>query len=240
MQYFRPLALFLIMVLGWGNVAYAQTLDDFAQAFAGQWLTFSLPKINGNPCTISFDGTSKNGSFGASTSNCIAPLDQVATWTVQSGQLVLLNAAGGALVSLGGNQFRLTGQFTSGRTLIVERMKQANANQQLRLSIKCAYVGYSSDCAKPKEFLAPNTQDNATALVQVLVDLNSRREPRLDAEVIKTLPKNSCVAVSECVLASDGNWCKAQIDQQSAWFKKQAVRDGKWPIITFVNGCTTQ
>lgn len=69
------------------------------------------------------------------------------------------------------------------------------------------------------------------------MQLNARSEPRPDAAILGVLDAKSCIKVKACTQASDGLWCQADFDNEVGWFKKQAVRQGKWPVLTFVSGC---
>lgn len=51
------------------------------------------------------------------------------------------------------------------------------------------------------------------------------------------VPINSCVATSTCVTASDGIWCRAEFGDSAGWLRKLAIRQNRWPVVTFQNGC---
>jgi uncharacterized protein YraI len=78
---------------------------------------------------------------------------------------------------------------------------------------------------------------DAEKKINVIVNLNVRAEARDDAGIVGVVPENSCVAVERCLTASDGVWCQAKFGDKDGWIRKVALRQNKWPILTFTNGC---
>jgi hypothetical protein len=36
---------------------------------------------------------------------------------------------------------------------------------------------------------------------------------------------------------ADGVWCQAKVGDKDGWIRKVALRQNKWPILTFTDGC---
>jgi hypothetical protein len=39
-------------------------------------------------------------------------------------------------------------------------------------------------------------------------------------------------------MASDGPWCRAKFGDTTGWLRKFAIRQNRWPIVTFANSCS--
>jgi SH3-like domain-containing protein len=87
---------------------------------------------------------------------------------------------------------------------------------------------------EPSATKAPDFKEE-TARIDVLVKLNVRNQPRRGAAVIGTVPPDSTVTVNACLTTSDGIWCRARFGDSMGWMAKSALRQGEWPVITYVN-----
>ncbi|WP_316862594.1 hypothetical protein [uncultured Cohaesibacter sp.] len=218
--------------------AMAQSSNAVAKAFAGRWVTYDSHFAEKNECIFDFSANQKNEIFPIQQSNCAGELKDVTGWKILNNQLVFVAANNAPVALVGGNQERLSGATTKNKLpVILERLEIAQKIQEARKSIACSYVGYSQLCAKPQDFTPPNASPQSPALVKVLVNLNARMEPRNSAKVVTVLKPNACLKAETCTVASDGLWCRVNLGQSTAWIKKQAVRQKRWPIITFKNGC---
>lgn len=239
--YNKLVTLFLLTILALQTsfATAAEKDDQFATAFAGNWITYSNEfSESGLNCILEFSDTKVDQSFPITTNGCVGALNNVRGWVVINGQLRLVDKAEKEIATLGGNQFRLSGlDAESGNTFIIEKEAQAQAISKARKSISCSYLGYGKKCAEPRDYAAPTITKDGEAEVTILISLNARVEPRPDAQILGVLNQNSCMKVNACSQASDGLWCKANFGEKSGWFKKHAVRRGKWPVLTFISGC---
>jgi SH3-like domain-containing protein len=98
----------------------------------------------------------------------------------------------------------------------------------------CFYSGFTSSCAPANEIGKPAAEAPS---LKVLVNLNVRNEARDDAAVLGVIPASSCITAEVCLNAADGPWCRAQFDGKTGWFRKLALRQNRWPVVTFFNAC---
>jgi SH3-like domain-containing protein len=79
--------------------------------------------------------------------------------------------------------------------------------------------------------------DGSGARINVLVNLNARVEARDGAGILGVVPANTCIVADVCQEASDGVWCRARFGEDFGWLKKVALRQERWPVLTFTNQC---
>jgi hypothetical protein len=219
--------------------AAAQTEADFIAAFAGDWLTFEPSLSSSGQCQLELDQARNEIGYTVSTTSCAGPLVDLGGWGIVNNQLALLDSEGAIRVRLGGNQTRMTGDTADGRAVIFERAGTPGRSITAAgiSSGTCIYLGYTASCAEVAALEAPAFDDDDLPQARILVDLNARAEARPDANVVATIPQNTCVALEQCLEASDGRWCRAQVADTGAWIRQQVVRRGQWPALTYVNGC---
>ena len=232
--------------------AAAQSKTQFLEAFAGEWVVFDPAySTSSAPCamTLSNDlelkGVVEESQLRpvAATRNCVAPLSTVTAWDIEQSQLVLYAQQNEVVARLGGNQGRVTGDIVNSfDSMILERPSgdahQAVFSQALKQH-RCIYLGLSSTCATPEDLSPPVISEDGSAVgsLQVLARLNVRDQPRRDAGVVGTLPADICLKVNFCTIGADGIWCRARFGENSGWVAKTALRQEKWPVVTYVNGC---
>jgi hypothetical protein len=241
----------LALVLGGFVVAagpiVAQDRAALVEAFSGEWFQFDPAEGTGaGPCRLTLQGAAAgtDGPMPAESSNCRAPVADLAAWTVENGQMILFDAAGTRLAELGGNQRRLTGVRAADELgIVIERASGDGSNAQLASAVqrhRCYYLGTTSDCAPRSELQMPDFPDEEPRLAEIetLGNLLARSQPRRDASSVGTIPQGTCIRVNQCLTASDGIWCRARFGDVTAWLAKNAVRQEEWPIVTFRNGCS--
>jgi hypothetical protein len=222
----------------------AQTEDELFAAFSGMWFVFD-PQLGANSeaCEVRLSNDDGDAMRGVRAVNCSAPLSELAGWTIVDGQLDLRSGEGVTVLRLGGNQQRVTGEFAdTGFGIVMERSEGSARATDLAAALRrhrCFFIGYSTECADQSALRRPAfTQLGGTiGEVETLVDLNVRSQPRADASVVGVLPAESCIRVNQCLIASDGVWCRARFGEQEAWLAKTVIRQDEWPVVTFVGGC---
>ena len=240
---FRPFAFFLssgllFSCLATGQAA-AQSADAVAKAFAGRWITYDRNFSEQKSCEMEFASQKAGDLYPIAKQGCRGALAEISGWRIQNNQLVFVSQDNKAVALVGGNQERLSGTILQSKLpVIFERLEVAQKIEKARKSIECSYVGYSQTCASPRDFAPPAATIGSPSPIQVLVNLNARMEPRNNASVQAVLKPNACVSAEVCTVASDGLWCKVKTENGDAWIKKQAVRQQRWPVITFKNGCS--
>jgi len=225
----------------------SQSAAKLRDTFSGQWYIFDEAFGRGGmPCKINLerekvpvaDTVNKDPRFQASTQNCSGPLEGELTWRVEDGKIILASKDGGPVAAVGGNPRRLSGDYVAPpNTVVLERETGSGAKSQLSSAIKkhgCYYLGYTANCADESATQRPDLEDG-TASVNVVVSLNVRNQPRRSAPVIGTVPSGSDVTVNACLTTSDGIWCRARFGESVGWMAKSALRQGEWPVITYVN-----
>lgn len=222
--------------------ASAQSEADFVAAFSGDWQihdeTFAQA---GQICRLTLRSEAVKGRYKLDRANCGGELSEVSGWGIAGGQMALLAAGTEPVVTLGGTQRRMSGNTKSGAPVVLERAGSGGPAEQLQAAYRasgCYYLGFTKSCATDADLAKPaaGSQD-APARVKVIVNLNVRAEAREDASVIGVVPINSCVATSTCVTASDGVWCRAEFGDRAGWLRKLAIRQNRWPVVTFQNSC---
>lgn len=239
---------FQVGILAAGMVA-AQDREALVEAFSKEWYQFDASQsLNGGVCTFSL-GTkpaSPEAPLPASTENCKDPIAQLSGWTVENGQLVLLDGSGERLAELGGNQRRLTGvRAADGLGIVIERASGDGSSTALARAVqrhRCYYLGTTSKCAPEAALKLPDFTSGEAGLakIETLGNLAVRTQPRRDASSAGTIPQGTCVRVNQCLTASDGIWCRARFGEVDAWLSKSAVRQEEWPIVTFRNDCSAE
>jgi hypothetical protein len=235
-------ACFAVMLGLMGNLtpASAQSQEQFIKAFSGKWQTLDTSYSNGSLCSVDLLSTKQGAEYEISIQGCEGDITEIASWGIVENQLAMLDDAGAIRIRLGGNQNRMTGQTISGRAVIFERAGTAmSAVSAAAISDgACLYLGYTATCAEAGD-LADLTPPPGGGLLtaQVLVNLNARAEARSDAPVVAVVQENTCVVVEQCLQASDGRWCKARLQNASAWIKQQVIRANRWPVLTFKGSC---
>lgn len=224
--------------------AAAQSEADFVAAFSGEWRIHDEAFAQGvQICRITLTGQADAGRYKLEKQTCGGDMAPVTSWGISDGQMALF-AGEEVAVTLGGTQRRMSGTSKSGAAVVLDRVGVAGIADQLqaaRQAAGCYYLGFTNSCAAETDLAKPaaGTAEQPTR-VNVLVNLNARAEARDDASVIGVIPVNSCVTTSACVTASDGVWCRAQFGERAGWLRKLAIRQNRWPIVTFVNQCPQQ
>lgn len=224
--------------------ALAQTEAEFVEAFKGDWQIHDDGyALEGERCRITLSGDGVEGAegvYGVTVQTCNLELADITGWRIADGQMILL-AGENAVASLGGNQRRMSGNSAIGAPIILERTGDNPLVDQLaaaRQSSGCYFLGFTNTCVDEAQLAKPTVpSDGSGAKIGVLVNLNARAEARDDAAVIGVVPANSCIVTEVCSTASDGVWCRAQFGEVSGWLKKVALRQERWPVVTFVNQC---
>lgn len=235
------------IALAFGQAAVAQTQAELVAAFSGEWFVFEPSQSAGtNPCqiTLSPDSADTAPMLNAVSIGCAAGLSGLTTWNVENGRLVFFAADGMRMAELGGTQRRLTGTLEPGdQGIVAERSNGDGSNVALANAIqrhRCFYLGLTDDCATEADLAAPtfNDEDPPLASVETLGKLVARSQPRRDAPEAGRIPQGTCVRVNQCIVATDGTWCRARFGDVSVWLARNAVRQNEWPILTYRNGCT--
>lgn len=220
------------------TTAGAQSRAEFVEAFSGDWFVFDDRFGNAGTCAVTLSSDTADDALQAKAEDCTSPLDTVATWDIVDGRIVLMGVSGSPLAALGGNQRRITGESEeTGRGLILERAAGDGSSAALNEALqrhRCLYVGYTQDCADEATLTTPEF-DSGIATVETLVTLNARSQPRRDASIIGTVPGGTEIKVNDCTTASDGVWCRARFGDENAWLAKTALRQGEWPVVTYIN-----
>lgn len=210
-------------------------------AFQGEWFSFDPAfGLGAQTCQIVLSADVAGSGRAAGANGCAAPLGTTSRWTIVEGQIVLLDATSGAtIIALGGNQFRITGEYPgTNQTVLLERATGDPNAARVREAVatyRCIFSGFTDRCAGPDELEAPTfSQSTGQARIDTLVNLNARSQPRADAQIVGVIPTGSTIRVDQCVIASDGLWCKAAFGDTTGWFARTALRQGTWPILTFV------
>ena len=222
--------------------AMAQSETDFVKAFSGNWEIYDTSFSSGTAhCTLTLSDKADNGNYALQSQNCGSDLSGATKWGIADGQLAILDAKGGVLAHLGGNQRRISGTTVSNKPIVIDRIGGEGARDVVAAAVKargCYYLGFSSKCAPESQLANPfSSASDAEKKINVIVNLNVRAEARDDAGIVGVVPQNSCVAVERCLTASDGVWCQAKFGDKDGWIRKVTLRQNKWPIITFTNSC---
>ena len=223
------------------TTASAQTEADFVAAFAGDWQIHDESFAQGvQICRLALRNEAAEGRYKLDRSTCGGELANLSTWGIVEGQMALL-AGEEVVVTLGGTQRRMSGNTKSGAPVILERAGATGGAQQLQAAYQasgCYYLGFTNRCAPQSELEKPRAAaEGQPVRVKVVANLNARAEARDDAGIIGVVPANSCVTTSACVTASDGVWCRAEFGDRPGWLRKLALRQNRWPVVTFVNSC---
>lgn len=223
------------------SAVYAQSEADFVKAFSGEWRVFdSLFSAEGQPCRLALGTDSEQGRYKVETGPCQAELSKISHWRIADGQMALLEGDK-VIVTLGGNQRRMSGTSAAGNPVILERAgagSMASLLQAARKATGCYYLGFTKECAPEAELAKPVAGGGSLSpSINVVVKLNVRAEARDDANVLGAIPANSCIVADTCVTASDGVWCRAKFGDRTGWLRKLALRQNRWPVVTFTNGC---
>ena len=238
MKGFRTAALAAVLTVC-SSFAQGQTLSDLISAFSGEWYSFDRVRAqSGGVCEIDLTTETLGNLFVARSKSCGAGLDLLGAWGIADGQIVLLTEDQRTLGVLGGNQTRMTGDdLASGRSLILERRQPSGFVITLQQAIRnqsCLYVGYTADCSDKTDvaqLLAAKA--DATVPLTTAARLNLRNQPRRDAPVALVLDRLTQVSALECLTASDGIWCKVDVDGTVGWLARNGLRQQKWAVTTF-------
>ena len=239
----RLLSLFVVAGAAWASMASgaaAQTEAEFVRAFAGDWQVHdSVYSRDAQRCQLKLLSEAEEGRYRLENTSCGGEFAQVSRWSIVDGQMIL--AAGGEVVAtLGGNQRRMTGATGSGAPVILDRVGAGGQGSQIQAAYQasgCYYLGFTDRCASESELAKPAAAEGQAARINVIVNLNVRAEARDDASVVGVVPINSCVVTEVCATAADGVWCRAQFGERTGWLRKLALRQNRWPIVTFLNQC---
>lgn len=242
------IALFAVAIVPAGTPSLAQTQEQLVEAFSGQWFVFEPTQWTGDDtCLVTLNTTAlaPSNRMTATTANCAAPLSATASWSVEGGVLQLFDTSDVQLAELGGNQRRITGVSLPDQTgLVVERSNGDGNAEAIAMSVqkhRCYYVGLSSTCAGPDELAAPiftAEGDRELAEIETFGNVMVRSQPRRDATRIGTIPTETCIRVNQCLIASDGTWCRATFGETQGWIAKTALRQNEWPVVTYKAACT--
>lgn len=218
---------------------WSQDAQNFVNAFAGDWQILDKTFAEGpGACSLELSReTAPAGGYPVSIDGCKAEMALVKGWKIEDGQMSLLDDAQTVIARLGGNQRRMSGNSSGGMPIILERVGAGGAAATLQAATRasgCVYLGFTDQCAGAAAMSLPA---DAAPKVQVLVNLNIRSEARDDASVLGVVQANTCVATDLCVTASDGVWCRAKFGDQAGWLRKFALRQSRWPVVTFLNAC---
>jgi hypothetical protein len=222
-----------------GGHAAAQTEAEFIAAFAGDWQAVDGRHSQGGTCTLKLGTGGGEGSYELTKSDCQGQLDEVTSWSIANAQMVLRNDTG-TVATLGGNQRRMSGTASDGMPVVLDRVPPSGTIDPLRAARQvygCFYAGFTSQCASQQQLTSPVDLPEGDASVTLLVNLNVRSEAREDSAVIGVVPAQSCIATDLCLETADGAWCRARFGERDGWIRKQALRQSRWPVITFSNGC---
>lgn len=226
-----------------GGTVRAQSADDFVAALSGTWYVFEPAQSGGDgPCKVELKAdAAEGGERPAAATGCAGGMETAATWRIDEGTLILADAAGAQISRLGGNQTRMTGNLDrDGRGIILERAQGDAYAQALSTALrrhKCFYFGTTAECASTEARARPKISQSQ-GQVQLAVNLTAYSQPRRGSANMGVVPEGSCVVVDQCLAASDGLWCRARFGETIAWLAKAGVRQGEWPVVTYVDGCT--
>lgn len=239
LTFLRILAIFTTAFALWASEAVAQSEADFVKAFTGEWQIYDDAfASNAQNCRLTLLGEADADRYKLENRSCTGELANVSRWGIADGQMVIL-AGTDIVATLGGSQHRMSGTSKAGKPLILERVAAAAIVTPLQAAHKtsgCYYLGFTDRCSPESELIKPSAQDG-NSRINVIVNLNARAEAREDADIIGVVPANSCVVADACITASDGVWCRAQFGDRSGWLRKLALRQNRWPVVTFVNQC---
>ena len=220
--------------------AVAQDEAAFVQAFSGEWFVFD-PDASGpsQSCSIDLKREALGKALAALSTGCTDDLGEVHNWGIADSRIVLNDEAGEPLAVLGGNQQRITGEIAAqGDGVVLERRSGDARSAELRTAIasyRCLFRGYGDACASAKELAVPAFDGaEGTGRIRTLVSLNARSQPRGDAPVLGVIAPNEEIVVNDCLVASDGLWCRAAFGGQNAWLARTALRGDTWPVATYV------
>lgn len=222
--------------------AWAQSESDFVAAFAGNWVVFDKDfGSGGKKCELSLEKSKAGERYALKAANCGGEIKGAAQWGIVENQLALLDGGGLVLVRLGGNQRRMTGTTATDKPIVFDRAEGDGLGNLIQAAVKasgCYYLGFTDKCAPESALSDPLEATPAgDKKIKILVNLNVRGEARDDANVVGVVPQKACVAVDTCLTASDGVWCRAQFGSKVGWIRKVALRQNRWPIVTFLNSC---
>jgi len=226
-----------IVIAGLTGSAAAQDEAAFREAFGGDWYVFDNSVSAADQICRMALSTEGDTPWTASARNCTGALSDLESWSIENGQ-ILLQAADVTepLAAVGGNQFRLSGELAAtGNTIIVERQAGDGAAARIAAALEehtCFYRGLSSECATSEELQVPQSAADGADII-TLAPLNVRALPRRDAAIVGTVPEGSEITANQCMLASDGVWCRADFSGETGFFAKNAVRQDEWPVTTF-------
>ena len=237
------LGLALAFLLAAFTSALAQDEQDFVVALVGDWAIYDASYgADGQTCRITLKDQAVEGGYGLEATGCGFEFGALTSWRIVDGQLALM-IGDNQIAGLGGNQIRMSGDTSIGAPVIMDRVGANPLVAALTAAYGesgCYYLGFSSTCAEPSQLAKPEfAGDGSGAQITVQVNLNARIEARDDADVLGVVPANSCIVANSCLVAADGVWCRAQFGDRQGWLKKVALRQEKWPILTFVNQCAT-
>ena len=242
-RFVRMAAALGIALAGLVAPAVAQSEADFVKALKGQWEVFDdTYALEGKHCLVELaDSAPADGKYALSVAHCGLELGLLTGWKIVDNQLALL-AGDDIVATLGGNQLRMSGTSSIGAPVILDRAGSNGAMAAIlkaRQSSGCYYLGFTTTCVDDAQLAKPAVpSDGSAAKISVLVNLNVRAEARDDGEVVGVVPANSCIVTDVCASAADGVWCRARFGDVGGWLKKLALRQERWPVVTFVNQCS--
>lgn len=220
--------------------AAAQTEAEFVTAFAGDWVVHDpLYGTAGQACQVGLGATPVEAGYALTVTGCTMELAELTHWTMAEGQMIL-HAGATPVAALGGTQHRISGNSAIGAPIVLDRAGAGTGDQirAARQTSGCYYLGFTSSCADEAQLARPEpAADGSPARINILVNLNVRAEARDDAGVVGVVPAGSCVTTEACVATADGAWCRARFGEVTGWLKKLALRQERWPVITYANHC---
>ena len=238
MRFFTRAILSAAMATGFSTSTLAQSEQDFIDAFAGQWFVFDpAMRSDGDACELNLSAEKEGDLLPVTTRGCTPLLSSADYWVIRDGRIVL-SSSNAELAVLGGNQFRVTGEINeTENSLVIERAQGDGSSARIATALtryKCYFVGFTQQCAVREDMKIPTIDtQSGVGSIETLATLNARSQPRRDAPSLGNIAEGTTVLVNQCIVASDGTWCRASIGDDRVWLAMTALRQEKWPILTF-------
>ncbi|MEQ6249447.1 hypothetical protein ABMC89_11210 [Sulfitobacter sp. HNIBRBA3233] len=223
---------------GLASSAFAQSEQEFIDAFSGEWYVFDPAQHDSaDPCALTLQSDRVNDVLPVTTDGCAAPLELVDRWAIREGRIILSTPTA-ELAVMGGNQFRVTGELNETDTsLVIERAQGDGSSAQIAAALrkhKCYFVGFTQQCAVASDLKIPAVNaEEGFATIETLATINARAQPRRDAASVGNIAQGTRVRVNQCLTASDGPWCRARVGETSVWLAMTALRQDEWPVVTY-------
>lgn len=226
----------------------------WAQGLTGQW------EYNG--CRLTLDTLGPLNYGRAETNFCSGEWAFVTQWRPSQSGVQLMNPVNRVLVNLNYDGRRLFLTSNTGTAVVFRRTGQGGVAQMGPMGIPgfsipnpfappqqprqqnqgCIRHGQTDTCAQRTEIAVPNTvprnapADGRTAQGQIVMRVNYRAGPSLNAPIHFQLQPGTCFTISACQDAPDGPWCRTRINGRDGYVTKIVNLNGN-RAITFTNGC---